>query len=170
MTSATAGHPIERTRGDPTQHPARRRRSHRPGRDILELSGPGSRCPNAPGAQATATPIKHLVVIFQENVSFDHYFATYSNATNPEGEPPFRAVPHTPAVNGLTPMLLTPHPNAANPMRLDRFALSDNTYDTVFGPSTPGALDLVSGQTHGATPSSVGSTVVGGLATHRRMR
>jgi phospholipase C len=25
---------------------------------------------------ATATPIKHLVVIFQENVSFDHYFAT----------------------------------------------------------------------------------------------
>ena len=24
-----------------------------------------------------ATPIKHLVVIFQENVSFDHYFATY---------------------------------------------------------------------------------------------
>jgi len=34
----------------------------------------------------TATPIKHLVVIFQENVSFDHYFGTYpfvtsSNAT-----------------------------------------------------------------------------------------
>src|SRR5436305_1190476 len=25
----------------------------------------------------TATPIKHLVVIFQENVSFDHYFGTY---------------------------------------------------------------------------------------------
>ena len=23
------------------------------------------------------TPIKHVVVIFQENVSFDHYFATY---------------------------------------------------------------------------------------------
>ena len=31
----------------------------------------------------TATPIKHLVVIFQENVSFDHYFATYPHATNP---------------------------------------------------------------------------------------
>ena len=31
----------------------------------------------------TATPIKHLVVIFQENVSFDHYFGTYPNATNP---------------------------------------------------------------------------------------
>ena len=28
----------------------------------------------------TATPIKHLVVIFQENVSFDHYFGTYPNA------------------------------------------------------------------------------------------
>jgi phospholipase C len=26
---------------------------------------------------ATSTPIKHLVVIFQENVSFDHYFGTY---------------------------------------------------------------------------------------------
>jgi phospholipase C len=24
----------------------------------------------------TATPIKHLVVIFDENVPFDHYFAT----------------------------------------------------------------------------------------------
>src|SRR5260370_13249140 len=34
----------------------------------------------------TATPIQHLVVIFQENVSFDHYFGTYPNATNPAGE------------------------------------------------------------------------------------
>ena len=30
----------------------------------------------------TATPIKHLVVIFQENVSFDHYFGVYPNALN----------------------------------------------------------------------------------------
>ena len=29
------------------------------------------------GTGSTATPIKHLVVIFQENVSFDHYFGTY---------------------------------------------------------------------------------------------
>ena len=29
----------------------------------------------------TATPIQHLVVIFQENVSFDHYFATYPTAS-----------------------------------------------------------------------------------------
>ena len=28
----------------------------------------------------TATPIKHVVVIFQENVSFDHYFGTYPHA------------------------------------------------------------------------------------------
>ena len=50
---------------------------------------------------ATATPIKHLVVIFQENVSFDHYFGTYPNATNPSGEPTFNAAPDTPSVNGL---------------------------------------------------------------------
>ena len=29
----------------------------------------------------TANPIKHLVVIFDENVSFDHYFGTYPNTT-----------------------------------------------------------------------------------------
>lgn len=33
----------------------------------------------------TATPIKHVVVIFQENVSFDHYFGTYPNALNLSG-------------------------------------------------------------------------------------
>ena len=33
---------------------------------------------------AATTPIKHVVVIFQENVSFDHYFATYPNAANPQ--------------------------------------------------------------------------------------
>jgi phospholipase C len=31
-------------------------------------------------AAKTATPIKHLVVIFDENISFDHYFATYPHA------------------------------------------------------------------------------------------
>jgi phospholipase C len=177
--------------------------------------------------QSTATPIEHLVVIFQENVSFDHYFATYPNAANPAGEPTFRAAPRTPSVNGLTPALLTHNPNAANPARLDRsealtcdqdhdytpeqkafdgakmdkfventqtascsspdigkpglvmdyydgntvtalwnyaqhFAMSDNSYDTVFGPSTPGALNLVSGQTHGATPTSVSNAVAEG--------
>ena len=42
---------------------------------------------------ATTTPIKHLVVIFQENVSFDHYFGTYPKALNPGGEPSFEASP-----------------------------------------------------------------------------
>jgi phospholipase C len=69
---------------------------------------------------ATATPIKHLVVIFQENVSFDHYFGTYPNATNPSGEPQFTPAPGTPTVNGLTGALLTDNPNSANPQRLDR--------------------------------------------------
>ena len=49
----------------------------------------------------TATPIKHLVVIFQENVSFDHYFATYPQAANTAGEPSFHRQPGTPSVNGL---------------------------------------------------------------------
>jgi phospholipase C len=175
----------------------------------------------------TATPIKHLVVIFGENRSFDHYFATYPTATNPSGEPVFKAARNTPAVNNLSanPGLLTNNPNftnaangtgAANPFRLDRtqantadqghgytaeqeaydngkmdafpeftgkgtaggagafgtkgqvmgyfdgntvtgywnyaqhFAMSDNAYTDTFGPSTPGALEVFSGQTDGA--------------------
>ena len=43
-------------------------------------------------ARKAATPIKHLVVIFQENVSFDHYFGTYPYATNP-GASRFVAAP-----------------------------------------------------------------------------
>src|SRR6202012_3270680 len=75
------------------------------------------------------TPIKHVVVIFGENISFDHYWGTYPNATNPSGEPKFIAAPGTPSVNGLTPALLTENPNylntangkgALNPFRLDR--------------------------------------------------
>ncbi|HEX6348581.1 MAG TPA: alkaline phosphatase family protein, partial [Candidatus Dormibacteraeota bacterium] len=69
---------------------------------------------------ATTTPIKHLVVIFQENVSFDHYFATYPIAANPPGEPRFVARPGTPTVNGLSAGLLTRNPNSSNPFRLDR--------------------------------------------------
>lgn len=33
----------------------------------------------------TASPIKHLVVIFNENVSYDHYFGTYPKAKNTDG-------------------------------------------------------------------------------------
>src|SRR4051812_23361471 len=80
-------------------------------------------------APATTTPIKHLVVIFGENVSFDHYFGSYPRAANLPGQPAFTALPGTPAVNGLSGALLTTNPNfiniangagAANPFRLDR--------------------------------------------------
>jgi phospholipase C len=190
----------------------------------------------------TATPIKHLVVIFQENVSFDHYFATYPKAKNLAGETPFTAKKDTPVVNNLvTPLnvdgnfkplsgvdLINKNPNnnpaapgngkqnltaASNPFRLapsqaltndqghnespeesaydngkmdgfpawvgtsgpppvgvganlvmgyfdgntttalwnyaQHFALNDNNYTTQFGPSTPGAINLISGQTNG---------------------
>jgi phospholipase C len=178
----------------------------------------------------TNTSIKHLVVIFQENVSFDHYFATYPNATNPSGEPKFTSSPATPSVNGLSSHLLVNNPNgnySVNPFRLDRsqaitcdmdheypaeqqayhgglldkfiefasstdsnctdaahkkqvmgyfdgntvtalwnyaqhFAMSDNSFATTFGPSTPGALNLISGQTHGATPANIADTVANG--------
>jgi phospholipase C len=179
-------------------------------------------------ASATATPIQHLVVIFQENVSFDHYFATYPVATNPAGEPKFKPSPATPTVNGLTAGLLANNPNlnpangagASNPFRLDRsqavtpdqnhdytaeqqafdaglmdlfplntssggnevlgyfdgntvtgmwnyaqfFAMSDNSFSTTFGPSTPGVINLVSGQTNGttATLNGTGDEVAGG--------
>lgn len=75
----------------------------------------------------TATPIKHLVVIFDENVSFDHYFGTYPFAANLPGETPFHAAANTPTVNGLydnvvngQPVgpLLTHNPNGGNPVRL----------------------------------------------------
>src|SRR6476661_11109313 len=61
------------------------------------------------------TPIHHLVVIFPENVSFDHYFATYPHAKNPPGEPKFVPAESTPMVNGLSSVLLMHNANASNP-------------------------------------------------------
>lgn len=184
---------------------------------------------NAADQYATATPIKHVVVIFQENVSFDHYFATYPAASNPGGEPAFTAASGTQTdIDTLAHAgLLTSNPNATNtangagavlPFRLDRsqaatadqnhaytaeeaayhnlaldlfpkytgtassggtgafytsgqvmgyydgntvtalwnyaqhYAMSDASYTTTFGPSTPGAINLISGQTNGALP------------------
>ncbi len=185
---------------------------------------------------STSTPIKHLVVIFQENISFDHYFGTYPNAINLPNEPHFYAKPGTPTVNGYTDGLLFSNPNwlnktgnadgASNPFRLDRseaatadqdhdytpeqqafhgglmdsfpeftgtpgpppngrstnglvmgyydgntvtglwnyaqrYAMSDNSYGTNFGPSTPGAINLISGQTNGVTDmSNAGGDVI----------
>jgi phospholipase C len=198
----------------------------------------------------TATPIKHLVVIFQENVSYDHYFGTYPMAQNNSSETPFKAKRDTPRNNNLlTPLdvnngfqpltgidLINKNPNsnpnapaapnnsktngtgATNPFRLSpaqavindqghnytpeqeaynnfnmdgfpawtgvagsppnpppaavttkglvmgyydgntttalwnyaqHFAMSDNAFTTTFGPSTPGALNLIAGQNSG---------------------
>ena len=196
-----------------------------------------------PSAPSATTPIQHVVVIFGENISFDHYFATYPTAANPPGQPRFTAVGGTPTVNNLvTPNapfsnLLTNNPNlsnsgngtgATNPFRLNRsqahtqsmshsygpeqasfdglstaypyamdyfpaktgsaggapnyplvavpaavgtkglvmgyfdgntvtgiwnyaqqFAMSDNSYNSQFGPSSPGAINLIAGQTNG---------------------
>src|ERR1700730_9320377 len=94
------------------------------------IAGPLLITANADAADnfPTTTPIKHLVIIFQENESFDHYFGTYPNALNPAGEPRFQARRGTPPVNGLSGGLLTNNPNlnpangagATNPFRLDR--------------------------------------------------
>ena len=170
----------------------------------------------APNPHAARTPIQHLVVIFQENVSFDHYFGTYPNAFNTDGQH-FSWSKNTPRVNGLSPRLLQANPNGVNPRRYDpanvndvltcdqdhdyadeqaafdggrmdkfpqtvgngsgksptgqdcvagdvmnyydgntvtalwnyaqRYAMSDNSYGTTFGPSSPGAINLASGDT-----------------------
>src|ERR1700691_4153930 len=84
-----------------------------------------------PNTLKTKYPIKHLVVIFNENRSFDHYFGTYPNAVNPEGEPLFEPAKNTQRyINNLlsSPALLDNNPNlnsangaaAADPFRLDR--------------------------------------------------
>lgn len=175
----------------------------------------------------TTTPIKYLVVIFDENNSFDHYFGTYPFAANPPGEPEFHAAPETPAVNGLTAPLLLHNLNPANPFRLDRsqaatcdndnhykdeqeafdgglmdkfnitsvtsscgagfyfvpnlamgyydgnavtalwnyaqhFAMSDNFFDSEFGTTVMGHLNLISGQTHGTDSADIAGKIVNG--------
>ena len=123
----------------------------------------------------TATPIQHLVVIFQENVSFDHYFATYPTALNPSGEPRFKASADTPTVNGLGTLvggqpdgvLLTHNPNATNPangsnainpFRLDRSQASTCDQDHNYGANRlafdQGLMD--------AFPANTGSGSCGG--------
>ncbi len=200
----------------------------------------------------TLTPIQHLVVIFQENVSFDHYFATYPYAANTDGSTfdPVKYPPRTPTVNGLgtlvegepSGVLLTANPNTyngarSNPFRLShsqastcdqdhnygaeqsafdfglmdnfpattgsgncggfdyghgnaiamgyfdgntvtalwnyaqRYAMSDNSFGTTFGPSTPGALNLIAGTTYGAkivtgsSPKVVAANPTTGIGT-----
>jgi|HubBroStandDraft_4_1064222.scaffolds.fasta_scaffold05507_5 phospholipase C len=191
--------------------------------------------------------IQHIVVIFQENASFDHYFGTYPDAANVDGTP-FMARVGTPSVNNLTdgnsqfperlatglhnfnanqpdgtPTGLDPN-GGANPFRLNhdqavtcsnnhdyldeqlaadsglmdqfpqqnnangagcstdgstvmgyfdgntvtalwtyaqRWSMSDNSWDATYGPSTPGAINLVSGQTGGAILHTFTGTTTG---------
>ena len=117
-------------------------------------------------ALPTATPIKHVVVIFGENESFDHYFGTYPNATNPPGEPAFTAAPNTPSVNGFTADLLNNNPNlnpangtgAANPFRLDRSQAHTSSQNHAYGPEQAafhgGLMDLF--------PKNTGAAGTGG--------
>ena len=109
----------------------------------------------------TTTPIKHIVVIFDENNSFDHYFGTYPNAANPPGEPAFHPLPDTPTVNGFTDALINANPNAAAPFRLDRAQAStcdnDNHYTDEQKAYDGGLIDkvaeLLSGTGAGCTPN-----------------
>jgi len=126
---------------------------------------------------ATATPIQHLVVIFNENISFDHYFGTYPNALNPAGEPKFKGAADTPTVNGLTNALLNDNPNlnpangtgAANPFRLDRSQAATNDMDHDYMPEQQafdaGLMDLFPLNTGsaGPPPSGTGVTQTNGL-------
>ncbi len=126
---------------------------------------------------STSTPIQHLVVIFQENVSFDHYFGTYPNATNPAGEPKFVAAPGTPTVNGFSNALLSNNPNlnplngtgATNPFRLDRTqavtADQDHDYTAEQQAFDAGLMDLfpLYVGTAGPPPQGGGVTSTTGL-------
>ena len=178
---------------------------------------------------ATTTPIEHVVVIYSENISFDHYFGTYPNALNKDGEklqgsdkeaPKFTAKKDTPKANNLENdgVMGEKNPNSVKPFRIgpdhavttdqnhhygdeqaaynggkmdkfpetvstdidkssngyyavpgmtmgyydgntvtgmwnyaQNFAMNDNSYSTIFGPSTPGALNLISGTVAGGT-------------------
>ena len=85
---------------------------------------------------STKTPIKHVVVIFQENVSFDHYFGTYPHAkANNDGTKYFGgAKDGTPRVNSLESAgLLTSNPNGANPFRIDHSVPNTCDQDHAYG-------------------------------------
>jgi phospholipase C len=122
-----------------------------------------------PNKLKTKYPIKHLVVIFNENESFDHYFGTYPNALNPEGEPLFEPAKNTQRdINNLltNPALLENNPNlnsangagAANPFRLDR--TQANTADQ--GHSYTPEQKAYDGGKNDLFPSNTGSGTNGG--------
>ncbi|MEU1807008.1 alkaline phosphatase family protein [Streptomyces sp. NPDC019937] len=183
---------------------------------LATAGGAGSAwaAPAEGAVQRTETPVKHVVVIFDENISFDHYFGTYPQAANTDGTK-FTPAKGTPKdIDTLAHAgLLEKNPNLYKPKRLassqamtcdqnhsygpeqyaanggkaDKFventevskctglfgepglvmdyydgntvtglwnyaqhyALSDRSFSSGYGPSSPGAIELVSGQTHG---------------------
>jgi phospholipase C len=146
---------------------------------LLGLQGPTAFAAENQAAhpvEPTRTPIKHLIVIFDENISFDHYFGTYPHALNLHGEPGFVAAPHTPQVNGFTPELLNKNPNlnpangdgAANPFRLGPSQASTNDQDNDYSPEQMafdgGKMDLFPLNT-GAGGNALGNPITNGPAT-----
>jgi phospholipase C len=119
----------------------------------------------------SATPIKHVVVIFQENISFDHYFATYPYAKNPNGEPKFQARKDTPRVdNLLTSGLLDENPNSVMPFRLDRseavtcdqdhnYADEQKAFDKGLMDNFPAAVGSGNGTVSATTPPLPGQII-----------
>jgi phospholipase C len=106
----------------------------------------------------TTTPIKHVVVIFDENISFDHYFGTYPHATNPDGVPAFHAKEGTPRVNNLLAGgLLDENPNSTQPFLLTHAeaATCDQNHD--YGPEQAafdrGLMDMFPQQTGSGDPT-----------------
>ena len=105
--------------------------------------------------------IKHIVVIFDENISFDHYFGTYPIAANTGGTT-FTAATGTPtniANYNSSPTLLTANPNlnsgnnsttlnsvASNPFRLGPNQAATADQDHNYGPEQmafdSGKMDL----------------------------
>lgn len=76
----------------------------------------------------TKTPIQHLVIIYQENRSFDHYFGIYPKVTNTDStEPRFIPRKNTPTINGLTSALRRLNQNSAKPFLLTLDVLSINS-------------------------------------------
>src|SRR5262249_48191599 len=85
-------------------------------------------------ASSTTTPIKHVVVIFDENVSYDHSFGTYPKALNLDGTP-FHAAKKTPdTTNLLDDGLLNHNPNLYNPSRLSPSEASTCDQNHNYGP------------------------------------
>jgi phospholipase C len=135
------------------------------------IAGKAAKAPVAGSADTLTTkyPIKHLVVVFNENESFDHYFGTYPNALNVDGEPKFEPAKGTQTdINNFlsNPTLLENNPNlntangsnAANPFRLDRTQANTADQSHSYGPEQK-AYD---GGKNDLFPSNTGSGTSGG--------